>query len=130
LSVLWCVAVAAVTVVPDPEYGRVPWRDMVQLVPFRVDPLSFLLNVLMFVPFGVLAPLFRRSVDAWRPVLLWAAAASAGIELTQLVLDVTLGAGRTVDVNDLIANAAGALAGYLALRLVRAFSDRRRAPVD
>jgi len=129
---VYAVSVLAITVVPvrfhRPRHA--PWWLVVQLVPFHVPPWSFALNILMFVPFGVLLPLIwprirsgNRSagrVFAW--VLAWSLAASTAIELTQLVEWVTLGNYRTVDVNDLIANTAGGLLGYAVLALTASLS--------
>ena len=98
---------------------------MVHYIPFLVDAPSFILNVIMFVPFGVLVPLLRPSADGVRRMLGHAIAASASIELAQLVLLLAVGSRRTVDVNDLIANAAGALAGLAVLRLAVPHADRR-----
>lgn len=41
------------------------------------------------------------------------------IETTQFVLDVTVSPGRVADVNDLLGNTIGAVAGYALLRLCR-----------
>jgi glycopeptide antibiotics resistance protein len=118
---LYALAVALITVVPDrrrlPAYWQDPGWTMLQLIPFRVEALSFALNVVLFVPFGVLVPLLWRSADSFRRLAAWALAASAAIETTQLVLDVTLDSHRTVDVNDLMANTVGALLGLLVLHL-------------
>ena len=75
-------------------------------------------NVVMFVPLGILVPLLWPRFDSMRRMAVLGVCASAGIELTQLLLWVTVGSHRTVDVNDLIANTAGALLGLLVLRLV------------
>jgi glycopeptide antibiotics resistance protein len=119
----YALAVASITVVPShrrgPDYWREPWWTMLQWVPFRVEPWSFALNVVMFMPFGVLVPLLWRSADSFRRLAGWAFAASAAIETIQFVFNVTLGSRRTVDVNDLIANTGGALLGLLVLRLAR-----------
>jgi glycopeptide antibiotics resistance protein len=79
----------------------------------------------MFMPFGVLVPLVWRAADSYWRMLAVAAATSTGIEATQLILNLTLGSRRTVDVNDVIANTAGALAGLLVLRLAVPDRDRR-----
>ena len=91
---------------------------MIQLVPFQVPPVSWVLNVVMFAPLGLLAPLLWPRMRSWRRMALLGLAASTVIELTQLVLWVTLGSHRTVDINDLIANTLGALLGLLVLRLL------------
>jgi glycopeptide antibiotics resistance protein len=119
---LYGLCVAAITVFPirvtPPGYwADEPWWTVLRWVPFEVDELSFALNVVMFLPFGVLLPLLRSGADSVRGMLLRAVCASAGIELTQFVLGLTLGSRRTVDINDLIANGAGGLLGLLVLRL-------------
>ena len=115
LSAAYAAAVIAVTVFPITPKSAEPM--VIHAVPFVVDAPSFVLNVVLFVPFGVLVPLLRPAADAYRRLAGRALATSAGIELTQLVLGVVLGSRRTVDVNDLIANTAGAVAGLLVLRL-------------
>ena len=132
----YAAAVIAVTVFPvtprPPEYWGEPWWTVFHYVPFVVDAASFVLNVIMFVPYGVLVPLLWTVTDHYRRLAGHAVAASAGIEATQLLVGLTLGSRRTVDVNDLIANTLGALLGLLVLRLAvphaehRAFLHRRR----
>ena len=130
---LYALAVVAITVFPirvrEAEWAGAGWQDVIQVIPFYVTPVSFVLNVIMFVPFGVLVPLLWPRADAVRWLAGWAAGASLGIELTQFVLWVSLGSHRTVDVNDLIANTAGALLGLLVLRTVvpRAEDRARKA---
>jgi glycopeptide antibiotics resistance protein len=118
---LYALSVVAVTVFPivvrpQEARGDVPWWIVVQWVPFRAEALGFLLNVIMFVPLGVLMPVLWRSADSVRRTVMVSLAASTAIELTQLVLWLTLGSFRTVDVNDLIANTAGGLAGLMLVR--------------
>jgi glycopeptide antibiotics resistance protein len=127
LAVVYASAVLAVTVLPIHRRPRwEPWWSVIQWIPFQVPPLSFVLNIVMFVPFGVLVPLLRPRAGSMRRLAAWALGASAAIELTQLLLWLALGSRRTVDVNDLIANVAGGLLGLLALRMVA----RRRAYDD
>jgi glycopeptide antibiotics resistance protein len=121
---LYAVGVIAVTVFPIMVRSTYdPWWSVIRWVPFEVPVLSFILNVVMFVPFGVLVPLLWPPAGSVRRLAAWALCASAGIELTQFVLWLTLGSRRTVDVNDLIANTAGALLGLLVLRMA---ARRRR----
>jgi glycopeptide antibiotics resistance protein len=130
LLLVYAAVVVFLTVLPvarhRPAYwGGTPWWTSIAYVPFEVDLPSFVLNVIMFMPFGVLLPLVWRAVDGyWRMVAL-AAATSTGIEVIQLILNLTLGSRRTVDVNDVIANTAGALAGLLVLRLAVPNRDQR-----
>jgi glycopeptide antibiotics resistance protein len=111
------VTMFPITVRPSSYYVGEPWWTEFRYVPFEVDAPSFVLNVIMFVPLGVLVPLLWRRADAWWRMAGVGAAASAGIELAQLIVMLTVGSRRTVDVNDLIANTAGALAGLAVLRL-------------
>jgi glycopeptide antibiotics resistance protein len=120
---LYAVGVATVTIFPIRVRpvawrGDQPWWSVIEWIPFEVPPLSFVLNVVMFLPLGLLVPLLWPRLAAVRRLTVLAVCASAGIELTQLLLWVTVGSRRTVDVNDLIANTAGALLGLLVLRLV------------
>jgi glycopeptide antibiotics resistance protein len=117
---LYAVTVVAITAFPirvrQADWAGEGWWTVFRLIPFVVPPLSFVLNVVMFVPFGVLVPLLWPRADSVGRLAGSAVCASAGIELTQFVLWVTLGSHRMVDVNDLIANTAGALVGLLILR--------------
>ena len=126
LLFLYAAAVVAVTVFPiQVRLGAAHWADrhwwlVIHWIPLDVPPVSFVLNVIMFVPLGLLVPLLWPGTGSVRRLLGLALALSGGIEATQFVLWVTLGNYRTVDVNDLIANTAGALLGLLVLRRVRA----------
>ena len=96
ILILYAVAVVAVTafpirVRPGASQSSDQWWTVLRWIPFEVPPLSFVLNVFMFVPLGVLVPVLWPSADSVRRLAGWAAAASAGIELTQFVLWVTLG---------------------------------------
>ncbi len=99
-----------------PVLCRVPYvsahRFSVNLYPFR-DLLhgwgdsvgQILLNVLLFMPFGVLLP--RCTGRGFFITLFQAALCSATIELLQPFFD------RTCDITDLITNVAGCACGYL-----------------
>jgi glycopeptide antibiotics resistance protein len=118
--------VVAVTTFPiilwPPEHwlGE-PWWTVIHWIPFYVDAPSFVLNVIMMEPFGVLLPLLWPATGSVRRIALWSLLARAAIELSQLVLGLTLGSRRTVDINDLIANVGGAVVGLLVLRIVAVF---------
>lgn len=127
----YAVAVIAITMFPirrhPPGYwAGEPWWTMIHWIPGQVDLPSTVLNVIMFVPYGVLAPLLWRTADAARKLALLAALSSTAIELTQLVIGVTVGSRRTVDINDVLANTAGALLGLLILRLALPQAAHRR----
>jgi glycopeptide antibiotics resistance protein len=124
ITILFLYAVGVVTITIFPirvrsaaYWAGEPWWTMIHWIPGDVDGPSFVLNVIMFIPLGVLLPLLWPALDAIRRLAACAAGASLGIELVQLVLGLTLGSRRTVDINDLIANTGGALLGLLILRL-------------
>jgi glycopeptide antibiotics resistance protein len=126
LLVLYALAVVAITIFPivirpDEFWLGEPWWTVIHWIPFYVDAPSFVLNVIMMEPFGVLLPLLWPATGSVRRIALWSLVASAAIELSQLVLGLTLGSRRTVDINDLIANVGGAVVGLLVLRIVAVF---------
>lgn len=91
------------------RYGGEIRPDRINLVPFSdLEPIMALnvLNAVLFVPLGVLAPLLlKRRLPFWKIVLL-GFLASLGIELSQLL---NL---RATDVDDLIMNTLGTIVGY------------------
>jgi hypothetical protein len=119
---IYVAAVAAVTVAPTGVHRR--HRDsswsVVQLVPLHVPPVSFVLNIVMFVPFGLLVPLLWSRAGGIGRVAGLSLAASMVIELIQLALWLTVGNYRTVDVNDLIANTVGGVLGLIVMRFALA----------
>jgi VanZ family protein len=118
----YALAVLGVTIFPIEvtigRYGSIsPWYDRASFIPVAtIDAKTFLLNIFMTVPLGMLLPVLSRRVRSVRTVAVVAAAVSAVIEILQFGLNVFLNSGRTADVNDIIANTAGAVLGYYALR--------------
>lgn len=98
----------------------VSWRLFVQVIPMitaRADPIGIVLNVVLFVPLGLILPLFLR-ISSARRVAMTGFFLSLGIELAQFVADVTVSTGRVADVDDLLGNTLGALVGYAAFRIM------------
>jgi len=133
-TIFWgyAVSVIAITIFPirphPAEYwAGEGWWTMLSWIPFNVDAPSFALNVIMFVPFGVLLPMLWPTADSFRRLAVRAACASLAIEATQFLIGITVGSRRTVDVNDLIANTAGAVLGLLILRLAVPAAEHRSA---
>ncbi|WP_433369841.1 VanZ family protein [Actinoplanes sp. CA-142083] len=124
LFLVYVLGVLALTIAPDfkPDptdyWGHEIWVPL-QLTPFAVDAPSFLLNVVMFVPFGMLLPLCLPRVGSFWRILACSFAASLGIEVAQLTIDLMVHGHRTADVNDLVANVVGGVLGLGLLRLVR-----------
>lgn len=94
-----------------------PWGASLALVPLRdYEVADALMNVLVFVPVGVLAALVLRR-PTWLKVLAVGGAVSALVEVTQLVTARLLAGGHVADVDDLLSNVVGALVGLGLLRL-------------
>lgn len=80
-----------------------PFRDLLHGWGDSVG--QILLNILLFLPFGILMP--HRTGKGFFPTLLQAAICSAAIELLQPFFD------RTCDITDFITNVVGCAWGYL-----------------
>jgi glycopeptide antibiotics resistance protein len=89
-------------------------------------------NFLLLVPFTFIGPAVWPRLRAWRWALAIGVGASAGIELLQLGFSALLGGFyRSVDIDDVILNTAGALLGYAlflgARKAARAFRSSAAA---
>ncbi len=102
------------------------WRNSINLVPLKTIQLylgsdlgriawaNLLGNLLLLVPLGALGPVAWRKLDGWKRILAAGLAISLAIEGLQFAkwfVDV-LGQTRSVDIDDIILNVAGALLGY------------------
>ncbi len=102
------------------------WRAFVHLTPLiGAEPGDMLDNVMLFLPLGVFLVLLARVRSAWRVTLI-GFASSLIIEITQLVIDVTVSTGRVADVNDLLGNTIGTAAGYTLACLCRCLAPLAR----
>lgn len=94
----------------------VPFASIYQLLTETSAAVAFeniVGNIVLFAPLGVLLPVLFRRLQGW-PQMLWRAAAiSALIEATQFVTR-----ARSVDVDDIILNSAGAMIGYVTYRIL------------
>jgi glycopeptide antibiotics resistance protein len=134
-----------------------PWRPMMNLDALSSLHLrSFWLNIVMTVPLGAYltghgagrrgpagrgpagrgpagrgradhGPSGRRRLRGIVPVAVLALLASASVELLQLALHLTIGGNRATDVDDVIANTAGAVVGALLWRAVLLVGRAARA---
>lgn len=79
------------------------------LIPFlpMIDDLkNTILNIILFVPLGIMLPFLWKKYNALRPTLMFGFGISLSIELLQILTY------RATDVNDIIANTFGAVLGY------------------
>lgn len=88
--------------------------------------LNVLLNIAMFIPLGVMLPLFRKQFQKWYITLSTALVASIYIEICQLVTRRGL-----MDIDDLFCNTVGAMMGYLFISaLISLKGNRRKCYLD
>lgn len=109
------------------------WPFRINLVPF-VNLLDYpskkeiLINVIgngaMFIPTGIMTPLIYKHLDGFKKTVLTGFLISLAIEIIQLPFAV-----RCSDVDDLILNTLGCIAGYGILSLVRVISKKHKATV-
>lgn len=94
-------------------YGARLQGSQINLVPFshHIDATAYALNVVLLMPFGFLAPLCCRRMRSLLPVAVGGFGLSLLIELSQLLNN------RSTDIDDLILNTLGALAGWGLWRL-------------
>lgn len=88
------------------QYGM--GEGEINLIPFSSEgALTYVLNIIMFMPLGFLLPLIWPHFREWKKVAVTGVAFSLCIEFCQLFCF------RTTDIDDLLMNTAGTLAGYL-----------------
>jgi len=98
--------------------NQTPWYQSIQWIPLlTADAPSFLLNIVLFMPLGFMLPFIKPWIHSKRTAALAGLAVSILIEITQLLLRVTLGNGRSTDLNDIIANTTGCVLGFVILNL-------------
>ena len=105
------------------QYGMGAGALQYSLVPFSAqsfDVTAYLLNIVLFLPLGFLLPLIWPNYNRFWRILIFGAALSLLIELSQL-LNI-----RSTDIDDLLLNTLGAMAGYACLPLARLVSGKHK----
>lgn len=107
-------------------YGWTPRMDQINLIPFSqdIDPVVYGLNVLMFVPFGLLVPLLFENQGRFSRVFLNSLGLTVLIELSQLLNN------RRTDVDDVILNVLGGCLGYLIFWCIQRLLRGKLHPVS
>ena len=100
-----------------PKFNLIPFYD--------VGILSFVLNIILFIPFGFLCPVISGRYRNIRNMLLLGAGFSAVIEFSQMF---TL--NRVTDINDLLTNILGTAAGYLCYRFIAKRTGERSVWIE
>lgn len=100
------------------EYANLtPWYKAINIIPIlTIDIPTFILNIIMLVPFGMYLPLLSNKYQSVKKVAFMGLYFSLSFEVTQLLIRIILGNGRSTDINDLIANTLGAVIGFLLIR--------------
>ena len=100
-------------------------RSQINLIPFsREMDISYPANVLLFLPFGWLAPRLWKKWDSMRRIAAAAFCLSLLIEASQLLN------ARFSDVDDLILNTLGAVLGWLLFRRLGPVTEGPEAPLS
>lgn len=75
-------------------------------------------NILLFIPFGFLAPLIFKKITNLKYIILSSFMISLSIELLQLIENIISISENTriTDINDIILNVLGAILGYIILK--------------
>lgn len=108
-------------------YGLEYHADRVNLIPFsdtNIDYMGYGLNIVLFVPLGVLLPLIWQDFNRISYVFISGLLLSLMVELSQL-LNI-----RSTDIDDLILNTLGAILGFAMFRLYLYIIKWIGKPVD
>lgn len=98
-----------------------PPRISLNIIPFSnpVDPEGYFLNIVLFLPLGLLVPFLWDKANRLPSVLGIGAVFSLFVEMTQLLNT------RATDIDDLILNSLGTLIGFSAFKLFDAATGSR-----
>lgn len=89
------------------RYGEIIRLDEINLIPFSSSgALTYILNIIMFMPLGFLLPLIWKRFRNFISILCTGLSFSLAIEICQLFNH------RTTDIDDLMMNTLGAILGY------------------
>lgn len=103
----------------DGRTDLIPFRPLWTALTGEIDATrvvaTFGANILLFVPLGMLLPLWWSRLDHPVTIMLTTALLSAAIEVSQYFMN----AGRVTQVDDVIFNTMGGLIGWATVRIVR-----------
>lgn len=99
--------------------NQAPWYSSTNIIPIlTIDLKTFLLNIMMLIPFGMYLPFINKRFDSLKTVARLGFLFSCAIEVIQLLIRVSIGSARSTDINDLIANTLGSVIGYFLIKIV------------
>ncbi len=111
---MYCVLQLTIFSREPGNYGAVDWRFLVRWNENDAQKAFLLANIIMFIPFGVLLPMFCKTMSHILIVLPLAVICSISIEALQLKYQLGL-----CQLDDVVANSAGFLIGYLIFLMIR-----------
>lgn len=117
LFIVYLLAICSKVGIPSIKYMHLDFSiNLLPLVDMLEEPVRStilnLLNVLMFVPLGLLLPAVWPYYRSWQRIMLTGLGFSLSIELLQLF------SWRLTDIDDLLTNTLGAVLGYCLFRLI------------
>lgn len=122
---IYLLSVLALTTFPiEVNWGmyknQTSWLSRINPIPIlTIDLATFVLNIIMFIPFGVYQWLvMRKDKISWEPVVVGSLLFSICIEIVQLLMYIIFNSARSVDVNDLIANTLGGVVGFYTIKWI------------
>jgi glycopeptide antibiotics resistance protein len=137
---LYLIAIAAITIVPlSYSVHRTPGENDLNFIPFKTTMnairhamkyerfrIGMLFqntagNIVMFIPLGFLLPLVIKKINSFPRIFFAGLLFSVFIESIQYA-ERSFGVYRSVDIDDVILNTIGAVAGWIILCVMRWFS--------
>lgn len=107
LFALYISAVYAVTGMPSIQYMRFDINlNLIPFVAMASEVETTILNVILFIPLGLLAPLIWENFRSFKTIVLFGLGFTLFIEFSQLLTY------RATDINDIITNLTGTIIGY------------------
>lgn len=117
LYIFFALSIAGIGSIWDiGHYDTVIRVEEINLIPFQSEGImTYILNVIMFMPFGFLLPLIWKQMRNPIKISLTGFSFSLAIELCQLFNH------RNTDIDDLLMNTLGSFTGYFLWKLLRNF---------
>ena len=114
ITYMYCVLQLTIFSREPGNYGAVDWRFLVRWNENDAQKAFLLANIIMFIPFGVLLPMFGKTMSHILIALPIALACSVSIEALQLKYQLGF-----CQLDDVVANSVGFLIGFLIFLMIR-----------
>ena len=118
-SYMFCIALLSIlSAIGIPMIHTIKFNPNLNFVPFTnifTNHAQYINNILLFIPFGFLLPMSWTKFDKKYITFMYGALFSLSIEVLQMFCL------RATDINDLLMNTAGTIAGYYLFILIKRF---------